>query len=245
MPSSVLGRRLPSITDCGFWETEFDPPLSESPTRTILTDVGNDIFYGADASDIGEWVETTLNRVLQISPNVAMTQLPMQSLRCLTERRYRFFRRILFPRCQLSLAEAMQVGDAVNQNLESLSRATAAALIEPPQAWYGIDPIHVRKRFRPQAWSEFLAATCREDSALVADSLSAPEPIENSGNTLTLKRTSVAEEEAHQAFELKNPWFGKRLRIWRHKPLRMWRKNVELVTGQPTAVVGNSELWLF
>jgi hypothetical protein len=252
MPSSVLGRKLPSISECGFWETEFDPPLSECSTRTILTDVGNDILYGVTAKNISDWVETTLGRVVQFSSKVAMAQLPMASLRSLTERRYRFFRRILFPKCKLGLSEAMSVGDTVTENLESISREADVSLLTPPREWYGIDPIHIRKRFRTKAWSEFLRATHCDDeieakSGARDGKTTPPVPKADSGITLTMERTNVTEEEAvhHETFELRNPWLGERLRIWRHKPLRMWRKNVELVTGQPTAVIGNSELWLF
>lgn len=275
MPSTILGRRLPSITECGFWNIPFDPPLNRATTKTILTDVGNDILYGATAENIGDWVKTTLDRVTQFSSKVAMAQLPMASLRSLSDRRYRFFRRVLFPRCGLSLSEAMDVGDAVNEKLETLATEKDVAVIAPPIEWYGIDPIHIRKRCRPAAWERLLntahqdlgtaSPVPRSESSqhgeLPPDAASefsnqlpgfrnSAQP--NAGGTLTVERTETAQQHAAaqphslpQSFDMKNPWIGKRIRIWRHKPFRMWRKNVERVTDQPSVVVGNSELWLF
>ena len=41
--SNVSGRVLPGITTCGLWERwENSPAL---PTRALLTDIGNDLFY--------------------------------------------------------------------------------------------------------------------------------------------------------------------------------------------------------
>ena len=252
MPSTVFGRRLPGIVECDFWETKFDPPLCETSTRTIMTDVGNDILYGSPAASIGEWVETTLKRVVEFSSDVVMTQLPMASLRSLTARRYHFFRRILFPRCTLSLDEAMQVGDTVNAKLQTLADDLHVGLHEPPRTWYGIDPIHIRKRLRPAAWEQFLnAAGLERRGGLAIDAkknaVSQVEAGASGSATSTLELTNVADLESsvESDFQLKNPWLGRRIQIWRHRPLRMWRKNAERVTDQPTAVIGNSELWLF
>ncbi|MEX0819484.1 MAG: hypothetical protein WD070_07815, partial [Pirellulaceae bacterium] len=45
MTSCVLGRTLPGILQCGLWEALATRPLV--PTAALLTDIGNDILYGA------------------------------------------------------------------------------------------------------------------------------------------------------------------------------------------------------
>jgi hypothetical protein len=156
----------------------------------------------------------------------------------------------------------MQVGDSVNDRLECLGKDRDAEVVAPPIDWYGIDPIHIRKRSRAAAWEELLNLAHKQDSNAQQLDNSAPvqlpepeleevyqRPDDRDGGTLTIDRKETASvtdsASIQRTFELKNPWLGKRIRIWRHKPFRMWRKNVERVTDQPSVVIGNSELWLF
>ena len=47
--SRVMGRGLPGITECGLWGALGD---DHSPTYALLTDVGNDVAYGASVDTI-------------------------------------------------------------------------------------------------------------------------------------------------------------------------------------------------
>ena len=54
-------RHLPGIAGCGLWgELKARPPL---PTLALITDIGNDLVYGARVEEIAGWVEACLDRL--------------------------------------------------------------------------------------------------------------------------------------------------------------------------------------
>ena len=57
----MLGRELPGITTCGLW----DALAARPPARTaaLVTDVGNDLLYGAPVAAILDWVAECLDRL--------------------------------------------------------------------------------------------------------------------------------------------------------------------------------------
>jgi hypothetical protein len=60
--SRVLFRSLPSILECGLWSRLSElPPAS---TTALVTDVGNDILYGASVGSLSSWVEECVARLL-------------------------------------------------------------------------------------------------------------------------------------------------------------------------------------
>src|SRR5687768_14330413 len=77
MESRVLARTLPAILDCGLWAALDARP--RTPTRALVTDVGNDILYGASADQILRWVATAVERLSQAGAEIVLTGLPMGS----------------------------------------------------------------------------------------------------------------------------------------------------------------------
>ncbi len=64
LTSRVLGRSLPAIRACALWETIFRRP--QVPTVSLVTDVGNDLLYGASVETIASWVEECLTKLAGI-----------------------------------------------------------------------------------------------------------------------------------------------------------------------------------
>jgi hypothetical protein len=75
----------------------------------------------------------------------------------LSEARFRFFRSLFFPRCKLSLAVAKELVATLNQELLALGERRKIPVISVCDSWYGVDPIHVRRRVWRQAWPALLA----------------------------------------------------------------------------------------
>jgi len=48
--------------------------------------------------------------------------------------------------------------ERLNEGLAALSTKYDARFYTPSLAWYGVDPIHIRRRFWPLAWSQMLGA---------------------------------------------------------------------------------------
>jgi hypothetical protein len=140
---------------CGLWE-ELDrrPPL---PTLALVSDVGNDLLYGASVPQIAGWVGTCLDRLAERGAEIVLTLLPLASLVKVSPVRYHLVRSILFPgRRAASWDAVLESVRELNERLQQEGLAHGARLIEPPSSWYGIDPIHVRRSMRHEAWNRIL-----------------------------------------------------------------------------------------
>jgi hypothetical protein len=154
--STVLGRSLPGITECGLWEV-----LHRHDGRTtyaLVTDVGNDVAYGASVESIVGWVEACLDHLAGHDTCTVMTPLPMASLERLGPWRYHIARTILFPGRHLPMASALARARELNDGLASLGRRRDIRLVEHDDRWYGLDPIHIRWGHLPSAWTRVLSA---------------------------------------------------------------------------------------
>jgi hypothetical protein len=132
--------------------------LPELPTRALVADVGNDILYGSSAERIIEWVEEALSRLQRMTPDIILTDLPLASIRRLSQARFLVYRSILFPSCRLSLDRVLEIAECVNASLAELSTARGIRLFRLNPAWYGLDPIHIRPSLWRSAWQEILDA---------------------------------------------------------------------------------------
>ena len=180
LPNTVMGRMLPSILECGLWDAlenlaERRKPSGpgalmgdgpdglrrsansdESTTQALITDVGNDILYGASVDQIADWVRECVARLQGLGVQPRLTHLPLDSLQSLSRRRFLFFRKLLFPSSTLSYEGAMSAAAELDAAIVELSDASGLERTEPQPHWYGLDPIHIRRRARPEAWQQFL-----------------------------------------------------------------------------------------
>jgi hypothetical protein len=151
--SRFLGvRQLPGIVDCGLWE-ELDrrPPL---PTLALVSDIGNDLLYGASVPQIAGWVGTCLERLAERRAEIVLGLLPLASLVKVSAVRYHLVRSILFPgRRAASWDAVLESVRELNERLRQEGLAHGARLVEPSPSWYGTDPIHVRRSMRHEAWN--------------------------------------------------------------------------------------------
>jgi hypothetical protein len=155
MRSRVLLRSLPGIAECGLWEA-LGPQSKAMPTYALITDVGNDILYGAEPEQIVGWVTQCLDRLEDHDARTVITQLPMGSIRTVSRWKYRLVRTILFPGCRLAYGQAMARAGELDERLRDLTARRGVLAVEMDGAWYGLDHIHIRMRSWKQAWGEIL-----------------------------------------------------------------------------------------
>jgi hypothetical protein len=156
MWSRVLYRELPGINSCALWDDIKRRPKLD--TVALVTDIGNDIFYGASVDEIMSWVELALARLEQHGARTTITLLPVENADGISEWRFRLMRRILFHRCQLELCDVRSMIVELNDRLRQLATSRGAAVACQRSEWYGFDPIHIRMRDWHRAWDEILAA---------------------------------------------------------------------------------------
>jgi hypothetical protein len=154
--STVLGRGLPGIIECGLWDAL--DTRDQRPTFALITDIGNDVAYGAEVPDIAEWVETCIERLAGARARIAMTALPMESLRRLTPVRFKVARSILFPANRFTLDEALERCQDLDALVRGLADSHDIRIMEHDGRWYGVDPIHIRQRHLVAAWTRIMGA---------------------------------------------------------------------------------------
>jgi len=152
--SRVLFRSLPSILDCGLWSRLSRlPPV---PTTALVTDVGNDILYGASVDSLSGWVEECVVRLQNAGARVVVLGLPLASIGKVSRLSYLFFRSVFAPGCRLPREEVQARAADTEARLRAMAARRGASFVPADARWYGIDPVHIRRRHLPEAWSRLL-----------------------------------------------------------------------------------------
>jgi hypothetical protein len=138
------------------------------PAYALLTDVGNDILYGVRPERLLSWVELCLDQLAAAGAATVVTELPLGSVSRLGAARFQFFRRAMFPWSRMSLEEVKRISATVNEGLVELARARNFSVISACDAWYGIDPIHLKRRAQRRAWPAILSSWRANEEPVVA-----------------------------------------------------------------------------
>ena len=164
--TSVFGRKISGIFPCALWQDlQNRPPM---PTAALVTDIGNDLLYGVPPDRLYEWVEQCLDRLTVAGAAIVVTQLPIENVERLSEARFQFFRRLIFPRSRLTLADAKVLVREFNDRLIELGESRKISVIPVSSAWYGLDPIHLKRRAKRHAWPALLSSWRVADAPLAA-----------------------------------------------------------------------------
>jgi hypothetical protein len=140
LESGNLGKKFPGIFFSGLWRAlSREKP---APTAAWITDIGNDLAYEAPVETILQWVAGCVERLEEVDAKIMIADLPLATLRDLSERRFRLFRALLFPRCQLDRDELLARAATLSDGLQVLGKMRNIPVFPVQTAWYGIDPIH-------------------------------------------------------------------------------------------------------
>jgi hypothetical protein len=152
--SRLAIRTLPGILQSGLWDTL--SALPPATTRGLVTDVGNDILYEYPAATVLAWVEEAVDRLQGVTDDIVMTDLPLHTIRSLSNPAFLMFRSIFAPGCRLSLTQVVDTAARVNEGLESLAMSRGLHFVRMEPKWYGLDPIHIRPGWWHPAWQQIL-----------------------------------------------------------------------------------------
>jgi hypothetical protein len=190
--SRFLGiRHLPGIAGCGLWQALEDRPVL--PTFALLTDIGNDLVYGAEVTEIVRWIEICLDRLARCRGQVVLTLLPLARLERLSPWEVRLAASLLFPGRLAPWPALLERARELDERLRRMGREHDARLVEPEASWYGIDPIHLRRSRRREVWERLTGATGSPgvDPARVRLPLLGAETLRLAGRTLRTSQPAV------------------------------------------------------
>ncbi len=153
--SRVFFRGLPAILGCGLWPAARRP--ASGRTYALVTDIGNDLAYGASPAELSGWVTACLDHLGELGAEIVVTLLPAQSLARLSRWQYHLVKSLLFPGRRLPFRTLHAHVAEVNARLAALAGERGLTLVAPQPHWYGRDTIHVRKSQRPTAWADILS----------------------------------------------------------------------------------------
>lgn len=150
----------------------------EAGRFALVTDVGNDIAYEHEPELIASWVREAFVRLRDRGFRTVATTMPLEALRTLSERRFTTVRNFFFPRCTLTLREALARVERLDTRMREMAGECGVALVRQPAAWFGVDPIHVLRRHWPAAWAGMMlhwrAREARTDGAILLGENDAP-----------------------------------------------------------------------
>ena len=152
--SCFLGRTMPSIGHSGLWRAL--PRHDARPTVALVTDIGNDVMYGAPVKKIVNSVARCLRRLTASGAKTIATLPPVCNFPHLSRARFYLLRNVLFPTCRIDFDSVVARATDLEERLQELD-GDILRWIKPVREWYGIDPIHLRRRCRAEAWEEILS----------------------------------------------------------------------------------------
>jgi hypothetical protein len=174
--SKFFGKKFPGILQCNLWSALDRGP--SSPTVAILADIGNDLAYEAPVERIIDWVETTLDRLQTRGARVVLNNIPLESIKRVGFARYHVLRELLFPSCKLSRSELLRRAEGLSERLARLGEQRETPVFSGKIEWYGLDPIHPRRRSAGQIWSQMLGTLSSSRGAV---------PLTTASSRLTLQ----------------------------------------------------------
>ena len=160
--SCLFGKKICGILQNNLW-ANLHREIS-IPTYALITDVGNDLAYGASVETIIGWIDRTIEQLQTADAQVVMTGLPIGPIRALGEKKYRLLRALFFPSCRLSLQEIRARAERLGEALEEKAASKKVPIFNACDEWYGFDPIHIRRSLSDEIWSQILGAWNRQSA---------------------------------------------------------------------------------
>jgi len=167
LEAGCLGKKFPGIFFSNIWHAlEEDQAL---PISAWVTDIGNDLGYEVPVETILEWVWGCVDRLKSRGAQVVVSDLPLESLRRVSERKFRWFRTLLFPRCRLSREELLRRAEILSRELWREGKARKTPIFSLQNQWYGYDPLHPKRRSFHVMWQELFRAAGHDPRTIKRD----------------------------------------------------------------------------
>ncbi|MEQ9406782.1 MAG: hypothetical protein RIK87_03615 [Fuerstiella sp.] len=153
--SSFGVRQLPGILNSGLWSALRSASAPAESPAVLITDLGNDLVFGSSPEEVAEGAAECVRRIRAWNRDtrIVLTAPPLKSVERLGQAGFIFFRSVLFPKCRLSLSDVQGHTRELDERLSELSEQQSLTLFSPASEWYGLDPIHIRRRYQREAFA--------------------------------------------------------------------------------------------
>lgn len=151
-------RQLPGILTCGLWDALPATPKTNTASYGLLTDFGNDLLFGRTPIELAIAAEECVQRLRRWDTNcqIVMTRPPVTSVETLGWLRFTVSRLVLFPFSRLTLAGVKSKTVELDERLQEVASKLNVPIGQPNAEWYGLDPIHVRRRYQAEAFGKMM-----------------------------------------------------------------------------------------
>lgn len=153
--STLLGRTMPGILECGIWRALENG--QESETYTLIADIGNDIGYGVQPAVLVGWVEECVRRLQPLGEKHVLVLPPARAILARPSWQLDTARRLLFPSHAIDAAAIKDRVREMDERLRDMVSRYDVTVIEQLDDWYGIDPIHIRPGCWSESWNAWMA----------------------------------------------------------------------------------------
>lgn len=154
--SKVVFRGLPSIRDCSLWQ-HLDTLPEAINTYALVTDLGCDLFYGEKPDQIIESVNQCMARLSAMDARIVFARPPLERLYELSSWQYFVAKNIFFPGPTVPWDIMREYITEVDSGAVEVTDSLGATSLSPKRDWYGVDPIHIMRKKRNEAWREILS----------------------------------------------------------------------------------------
>ncbi len=165
----IVGLKFTALNLCGLhdalearWQSADRPPV-----YALLTDIGNDVLYGASVESIIGWVGEIVARLQPLGARIVITSLPVESVLRISAWKYRLVKTVLFPFRSMPRRDVFTRVVQLQDALEVLGRKMEVPVLPTRTEWYSFDRIHLARRGRHRAFTTWV-------DALLGDSASIP-----------------------------------------------------------------------
>jgi hypothetical protein len=155
-------RTLPGLRESGLWDAfqsvreKMRAAGQQIPVYALVTDIGNDLLFGASPERIDEWVAECIAPLRAENARITIGRPPVFALERLGRMRFAATRSFFFPKSPLTYERMLEDVPKLDSLIAARAAQIGADSIVPRPEWYGFDPIHIRRRSRPAAWNEIL-----------------------------------------------------------------------------------------
>jgi hypothetical protein len=147
----ILNAVYTPIIDSGIFEEVRNKKIKDQQVIAFITDIGNDIMYGASPEEIIGGLQLLFNVLDEFATDVFITSIPVDLENDISELYFHILRKVFFPRSPVTFSQALNNIKSINQFIFQSSNQKIS-VVNDMKPFCGIDKIHYSILKSQPAW---------------------------------------------------------------------------------------------